>query len=139
VLEASGSTFHCFFSKLKFSSYTITFVYPSRFATIDSSTMNQVYHIQYDDSFAELPSTAPRNHPHILDLSTYRDNDGTVSTDIQLQDAIVTVLHKISDTTLSDFLNFTKAFRIVFENKSEPRGNRVFIMRKDNEVLVSHK
>jgi hypothetical protein len=101
--------------------------------------MNEVYRIQYDDSFAELPSTAPRNHPHILDLSTYREHDGIVSTDIQLQDAIATVLHKISDTTLSDFLDFTKAFRIVFENKSEPRGNRVFIMRKDNEVLVSHK
>jgi hypothetical protein len=96
-----------------------------------------MHRIQFVDSVAELPSTAPPDNPHIIDLTTLKENDGDVITDIKLQDAIVTTLHQVSNATLDKFLNSKEAVRVEFAVKSTPDDNCIILMREGNKVLVS--
>jgi hypothetical protein len=98
---------------------------------------DNIHHIGYLDNFARLPSAAPRNHAHILDLTTFKKHDGDVVTDIMLQDALVTMLHQISAQTLTNFLDATSPFRIIFKFKVHQIEDRLVVMRKDDQVLVS--
>jgi len=110
----------------------------SRPVPVYSSTMVEIHKIEFVDSCPVLPSTAPRNCPHIIDLGSHRITEGDFVTDIQIQDAVVTVLNAVSSDTLLDFLASTGTFRIEFEPKVEPRGARVIFVKKGNHVLVSH-
>jgi hypothetical protein len=96
-----------------------------------------MHHIKFVNSVTELPSTAPPDHPHIIDLTTFKENDGDVITDIKLQDAIVTTLHQVSNATLDKFLNSKEAVRIEFAVISTPGYNCVVVMREGSKVLVS--
>jgi hypothetical protein len=98
---------------------------------------DDIHHIGYLDKFARLPSSTPRNRPHILDLTTLKEHDGNVVTDIMLQDAVVTTLHQISAETLTNFLDATSPFRIVFKCKGENMDDSLVIMRNDDQVIVS--
>jgi hypothetical protein len=73
--------------------------------------MDDIHHIEYLDNFAGLPSATPRNHPHILDLTTFK--------------------------TLMNFLDATSPFRIVFKFKSNHIDDSLVVMRKDDQVVVS--
>jgi hypothetical protein len=99
--------------------------------------MDDIHHIEYLDNFAGPPSSKSRNHPHILDVTTFKEHDGYLVTDIMLQDAIVTMLYQISAQTLTNFLDATSPSRIVFKYKSAKIDDRLVVMRKDAQVIVS--
>jgi hypothetical protein len=93
--------------------------------------------VQFTNDHAALPSTAPANHPHLIDLATYTPPEGDQRTNMKLQDAVVTMLHQISTIVLDDFLDPNKpSFKLIqsFKNKSET--DKLVITKKDNKVMV---
>lgn len=102
--------------------------------------------VQFID-FAALSATAPANHPHLIDVTTYDQcqedqnyemNMGLVSA-FQLWDAVVTLLHTISRATLTSFLDGSQnEFKIVLA-KNASNQNQILVWRKGNEILVCNK
>ena len=99
--------------------------------------MNPIHNIRFNNTFPRLPAAAPSDHAHIISRGSYNFNGDGVNTDIQIQDAIATTLHSVSDNVLEEFLGSVETVRIKFESKSPP-GNRVVVMRKGSEVVVRH-
>jgi hypothetical protein len=88
---------------------------------------------QFVDTVVALPSTAPRNHAHLIDLTI----ETTVPRNIMLQDAVVTLLHQTTTMALEMFLTATKAFHAGYIPKSENTDDCLAIMRRGDKVLVS--
>ncbi|KAF2133173.1 hypothetical protein P153DRAFT_412782 [Dothidotthia symphoricarpi CBS 119687] len=99
--------------------------------------MAQTVNVQYVNDFAALPSTAPPDHAHVVDIATFRPSDGNVKSNVKLQDAVVTMLYQISPDTLSKFLNSgTRSFRLVNQS-AHNIAEKLVIIKKGNEVLAS--
>jgi hypothetical protein len=61
------------------------------------------------NDYAPLPSTAPADHPHVIDIAAYAPAPGDKATQLKLPDAVVTMLHCISAATLAAFLDASPA------------------------------
>ncbi|KAH3917611.1 hypothetical protein HBH56_042650 [Parastagonospora nodorum] len=93
--------------------------------------------VQFSNAFAALPSTAPANHPHLIDLATYTPPHANRQTNMKLPDAIVTMLHQISPTALGDFLDPNKAsFRLIQTFKDKRETEKLVIAKNGDKVLV---
>jgi hypothetical protein len=67
--------------------------------------------VEYSDQFEGLPAQAFPDYAHIINLESYKVN---VSYDLELPDAVATILYKISKETLELFLSArTNTFRII--------------------------
>ncbi|RYO01359.1 hypothetical protein AA0120_g214 [Alternaria tenuissima] len=93
--------------------------------------MDRTYPIQFTDSVAALPPTAPRNHAHMINLAIKK-----IPKNIMLQDAVVTLLHQMSSMALDMFLANTKAFHVGYIPKSNNSDDCLVIMRRGDKVLV---
>ena len=122
----------------KVSLYTSTYLSISRTVIVNPNTMNPIHNIRFVNTFPRLPAAAPSDHAHIISRGSYNFNGDSVNTDIQIQDAIATTLHSVSASVLEEFLGSAETVRIKFESKSPP-GNRIVVMRKGSEVVVSHR
>ncbi|KAF2111842.1 hypothetical protein BDV96DRAFT_451225, partial [Lophiotrema nucula] len=93
---------------------------------------------RFTDEFDGLPSTAPVNHAHIIDIETIgSDECNDFSGSVKIWDAVATMLFRISPETLKDFLNpEVKAFKLVQKSKHPSSDTQLVIWRKGNEVFV---
>jgi hypothetical protein len=87
--------------------------------------------LKFSDNFEKLPPTAPANHAHIIDLSSY---DAAMAEeepyDMKVWDVVLTMLYNISEKTANDF-----------QLKKEHAGSSAFmdliVWRQGSEVMVS--
>lgn len=96
--------------------------------------------IEFLDSCSALPATAPADHAHIIDLSTFKLSTDRPERGIELQDAIVTMLYNISPVILTIFLNPPAGlgtFRLVQKYINKSSTDKLVIMKKGDKVLVS--
>ena len=102
-------------------------------------TIAELHEVEFLDTFAALPPTAPANHARIVDISTFRPADGEYRSNIKLQDAIVTMLYNISPITLAAFLNAPTvpgSFRLVQRYIGDSSEDKLVIIKKGDYVMV---
>jgi hypothetical protein len=88
--------------------------------------------VQFFNTFAALPATAPANHAHIIDFGK------TGTSPAMLQDAVVTLLYSISPETLTAFLKpDITSFRLLQKHKDPKHVDKFIVMKKGSKVLVS--
>jgi hypothetical protein len=90
------------------------------------------------NDYAPLPSTAPADHPHVIDIAAYAPDPGDKATQLKLPDAVVTMLHCISAATLAAFLDASpsSSFRLVQTFKDPRNTDKFVIARKANKIFV---
>jgi hypothetical protein len=87
--------------------------------------------IQFLNTFPALPATTAANHAHIIDVGV------TGKSFAMLQDAVVTLLYKISPATLTSFLSpDIKSFNLLVKYKVSGVNSPFIIMKRSNKVLV---
>ena len=91
--------------------------------------------------YKRLPASADADHPHIIDTDSC---DGDLigdekSFDVKIQDAVVTVLYKISKNILGQFLDGrTTSFKFVqWTEVGGVKGSKLIIWKKGSRFLVS--
>ncbi|CAO2647871.1 Nn.00g087930.m01.CDS01 [Neocucurbitaria sp. VM-36] len=102
-------------------------------------TIAELHEVEFLDSYAALPPTAPTNHARIVDVATFRPADGEYCSNIKLQDAVVTMLYKISPITLTAFLNAPTvpgSFRLVQKYTDGSSDDKLVIIKKGDYVTV---
>jgi len=83
-----------------------------------------------------LPSTAPDEHPHVIDIGACTNQD-YFDGDLKLWDAVATMLYNISPSTLDRFLDTTqKTFKLIQSSANASNEASLVIFKKDNEVIV---
>jgi len=90
--------------------------------------------------YEHLPASASANHPHIIDTDLCRlEFCDEVSFDVKIQDAVATVLYKISKDTLGQFLDKrTTSFKLIQWREGLPnKGFKLVIWKEGAQVLVS--
>lgn len=95
--------------------------------------------IRFTDDYPALPSAAPANHPHIVDVATYTTS-GNKNKKVKLPDAVATMLHQISGNgtdVLAQFLDVNRpSFRLVQKYIDSRNTDRLVIAKKNDEVIV---
>jgi hypothetical protein len=96
----------------------------------------------FTNAYDRLPADASADHPHIIDIDLCKRNwfgEEHGGYDVKIQDAVVTLLHKVSKDVLGQFLdNRTTSFKLL----QWPRGDKdktfcLIIWKKGAQVLVS--
>ena len=98
--------------------------------------------LQFLDTFFDLPSEAPADHAHIIDLDSYKPAGDPSPTTVNLQDAVVTMLMHISELILKRFFGADKLeFRLIVNFTVTTSNDQLVIAKKGTdrgeEVLVS--
>ena len=93
------------------------------------------------DTYKHLPASASVYHPHVIDTDLYNEEllkDEEVL-DVKIQDAVATVLYKISKNILGQFLDDrTTSFKFVqWTEVGGVQGSKLIIWKKESRVLVS--
>lgn len=100
----------------------------------------ELHEVEFLENYEALPATAPIDHARIIHLPTFMTADGEYRSNINLQDAIVTMLYNISPTTLEAFMDAPTvpgSFRLVQENTDGSSSDKLLLIRKSNYVMVS--
>jgi hypothetical protein len=96
--------------------------------------------ITFVSDYASLPSAAPPDHPHIIDVAAFTQSHEDKATRLRIQDAVVTMLYNISigsSDVLGQFLDANKpSFRLVQKYKNLGNTDKFVIARKGDNVLV---
>ncbi|KAI4612936.1 hypothetical protein J4E80_006991 [Alternaria sp. BMP 0032] len=92
------------------------------------------------DTYKHLPASASVYHPHVIDTDLYNEEllkDEEVF-DVKIQDAVATVLYKISKNILGQFLDDrTTSFKFVqWTEVGGVQGSKLIIWKKESRVLV---
>ncbi|XP_014556183.1 hypothetical protein COCVIDRAFT_38234 [Bipolaris victoriae FI3] len=88
--------------------------------------------VNFLTNFASLPATAPSSHAHII-------SDFACSTSTpHIQDAIVTLVYKISPSTLFTFLEpDIKEFQLVqTRRQGKDAGEKLVVMKRGRKVII---
>ena len=93
------------------------------------------------DTYKHLPASASVYHPHVIDTDLYNEEllkDEEVL-DVKIQDAVATVLYKISKNILGQFLDDrTTSFKFVqWTEVGGVQGSKLIIWKNESRVLVS--
>jgi hypothetical protein len=93
--------------------------------------------LKFSGSFEHLPATAPANHSHIVDLSSYDPDMEEEQYDVKVWDAVITILYKLSEETVSEFLSSSvKTFQLVHGYEKSRSDVKLVIWRQGSEVMV---
>ncbi|KAI4927773.1 hypothetical protein J4E85_006285 [Alternaria conjuncta] len=88
--------------------------------------------------YERLPAHSPSTHAHIIDAGPFREVliESEEEYDLKIQDAVATMLFKISKDTLDTFLSgVTDSFKLV--QSCERRSNwQLIIWRQGTQVLI---
>ena len=88
--------------------------------------------------YERLPAHSPSTHAHIIDAGPFREVliESEEEYDLKIQDAVATMLFKISKDTLDTFLSgVTDSFKLV--QSCERRSDwQLIIWRQGTQVLV---
>jgi hypothetical protein len=97
--------------------------------------------VRFSDTVAALPSTGPADHAHIIDITSYTPPNGNENSNMQLQDAVVTMLHQIplgTSTALTQFTDPAQPTFMLIQNWVDPRNtDKLVICKRGNNVIVS--
>jgi hypothetical protein len=94
--------------------------------------------MEFTNCFPRLPASAPANHAHIIDLSSYDPDLEEECYHVKVWDVVCTMLFNISKDTLNDFLDSSvKTFRLVQEFEGSRDETKVLIWRKGSGTLVN--
>jgi hypothetical protein len=94
--------------------------------------------VEFTNRFTRLPASAPANHAHVIDLSSYNPDLEEECYDVKVWNVVCTMLFNISKETLNDFLDSSvKTFQLVQEFEGSRSNTKLLIWRKGSETLVN--
>ncbi|KAF2028069.1 hypothetical protein EK21DRAFT_114271 [Setomelanomma holmii] len=96
--------------------------------------------IQYLDSVAALSSSAPSDHAHVIDVTSYKMPEGWQSTTTKLQDAVATMLHQIpfeGSTALAAFLDSRRPnFKLLQKYVDTRKTDKIVIAKREDQAIL---